>query len=214
MARRGAMPNPDRFYSDDSFASDHFAALLDPAFQARVQPDASLDVQREIFARPQSAGELHRLMYLDLKMTIAESDLVKVVRASKAAGIDVSFPYLDWDLVQYTGRLAEDLKVRRLEKRFLFKRAMADILPAEVLSKKKHGFGVPTSVWLRRGGALRDMVNDIVLAPRALSRGYFNAAYVRELIARHERGAWDNSSEIFRLLMLELWHRRYLDARA
>lgn len=213
MIRRGELPNPDRFYSDDSFASDHYESLLTPAFRAAVPAGASLQIQRDLFARADARSELHRLMYLDLKLTIAESDLVKVLRATRLAGIDVAFPYIDRELVDYTGRLPARFKVRGLEKRQLFKLAMADILPLEIRRKKKQGFGLPTSVWLRRDGRLRELVNDVVLSPRALGRGLFEAGFIRELARRHERGAWDHSSEIMRLLMLELWHREFVDAR-
>lgn len=213
MVRRGELPNPDRFYTDDSFASDHYEALLAPDFRAAVRPDASLQIQRELFARADARSELHRLMYLDLKLTIAESDLVKVLRATRLAGVDVAFPYIDRELVAYTGRLPARFKVRGLDKRYLFKLAMADILPVEIRRKKKQGFGLPTSVWLRQGGPLRDLVHDVVLSPRALGRGLFDAPFIRELALRHERGAWDHSSEIIRLLMLELWQREFLDAR-
>ena len=211
MIRRGELPNPDRFYSDDSFASDHFEELLSVDFRQSVNSSDSLQIQRDIFACADAKGELHKLMYLDLKMTIAESDVVKVVRSAKLAGVDVAFPYLDRTLVDYTGRLAERFKVNRLKKRYLFKIAMADILPTEILKKKKQGFGLPISVWLRKDGALRTMVNDVVLSEQTFARGYFNPIFLRQLIERHERGVWDHSSEIFRILMLELWHREHLD---
>ncbi len=211
MIRRGTMPNPDRFYSDDSFASDHFDELLSADFRAVVGRDDSLQIQRDIFARAATKSELHRLMYLDLKMTIAEGDVVKVVRSAKMAGVDVAFPYLDHSLVNYTGRLPDHFKVRRLKKRYLFKRAMVGILPDEILTKKKQGFGLPISVWLRQGGRMHALVTEVVLSQRALDRGYFKPAFIKQLIERHERGSWDYSSEIFRLLMLELWHREYID---
>lgn len=208
---RGSLPNPDRFYTDDSFASDHFDDLLAPGFRARLQRDDSLDVQRAIFRQSDARDDLHRLMYLDLKMTIADNDVVKVVRASKMAGVQVVFPYLDRELIDYTGRLPATDKVRGLEKRYLFKKATEQILPEAIRKKKKQGFGLPVSVWLRRGGAFHDMVHDIVLSDRAIGRGYCDPDFVRRLIERHERGAWDHASEIYMLLMLELWHREYID---
>jgi len=211
FVHRGSMPNPDRFYSDDSFASDHFAHLLTPQFRERLKPDDSLDVQRAIFKQADAATDLHRLMYLDLKMTIADNDVVKVVRASKLAGVQVMFPYLDRELIDFTGRLPASDKVRGLEKRFLFKKATEEILPEAIRKKKKQGFGLPVSVWLRRGGAFHDMVHDIVLSDKAIGRGYCEPAFVKRLIERHERGAWDHASEIYMLLMLELWHREYID---
>jgi asparagine synthase (glutamine-hydrolysing) len=211
MVRRGQMPNPDRFYSDDSFASDHFDELLTSAFRAAIKPDESLDIQRGIFNRVSTKSELHRLMYLDLKLTIAESDLVKVITATKLAGVDVAFPYLDRRLVDYTGKLPARFKVKGLKKRYLFMKAMESILPIEIRQKKKQGFGLPVAVWLRRKGKMHHLVNSVVLSERALSRGYFNAEFICNLIAQHECGSWDYSSEIFRLLMLELWHKEYLD---
>jgi asparagine synthase (glutamine-hydrolysing) len=214
MIHRGNLPNPDRFYSDDSFASDHFTEMLTSDFRQSVNVDDSLQVQREIFSEAGTKSELHRLMYLDLKLTIAESDIVKVVRSARVAGVDVAFPYLDRSLVDYAGRFPEQYKVNRLKKRYLFKLAMEDILPIEIRKKKKQGFGLPVAVWLRRGGQMRELVNDVVLSDRALSRGYFEPAFIRRLFTEHEQGSWDYSSEIFRLLMLELWHREYMDRRA
>lgn len=211
FVHRGTLPNPDRFYSDDSFASDHFEELLSAAFRSQVDVLASLDLQRQIYAQAQASSTLHKLMYLDLRMTIADNDVVKVVRAAKLAGASVAFPYLDQDLIAFTGRLPVHDKVHRLNKRHLFKRAVEDILPIEIRQKKKQGFGLPVSVWMRRPGRFQDMVKDIVLSPRALSRGYCEAEYVQHLMRRHERGAWDHASEIYLLLMLELWHRTYVD---
>ena len=211
MIHRGAMPNPDRFYSDDAFASTHFDELLSPDFRNAIKRDDSLQFQRDVYARAQTKSELHRLMYVDLKMTIAESDLVKVIRSANVAGIDVAFPYIDRGLVEYTGRLPDHFKVKGLKKRYLFKLAMEEILPLEIRKKKKQGFGLPIAVWMRREGQLRELINDVVLSERAQSRGYFNPEFVRDLIDRHERNLWDHAPDIFRLLMLELWHREYFD---
>jgi asparagine synthase (glutamine-hydrolysing) len=213
FVERGSMPNPDRFYSDDSFASDHFSDLLTEAFRSRIERDESLDVQRSIFRSAQADCSLHRLMYLDLKMTIADNDVVKVVRAAKLAGVEVVFPYLDRDLVDYTGHLPGTDKVRGLRKRYLFKQATLEILPEAIREKKKQGFGLPVSVWLRRGGPFHSMVRDIVLSDRAIGRGYYQPGFLRHLMDRHERGAWDHASELYMLLMLELWHREYIDPR-
>ena len=211
FVHRANLPNPDRFYSDDAFASKHFDALLSPAFRKAVKPDDALDVQRRIYAQAQAGAELHRLMYLDLKMTIADNDLVKVTRAAKMTGVEVAFPYLDRRLIDFTGHLPGSDKVRGLNKRHLFKLAMNDILPEAIRKKKKQGFGLPTSVWLRRGGRYADLLTDIVLSDRAIARGYFNPDFIRELIDRHRRGVWDHAADIHMLAVLELWHREYID---
>jgi asparagine synthase (glutamine-hydrolysing) len=209
--RRGSLPNPERFYTDDAFASDHFQELLAPDFRAALKPEVSLDVIRQVYNRAHSASELHRLMYVDLQMAIGDNDIVKVTRAAKLAQVNVSFPYLDPTLVDFTGRLPAACKVKGLSKRYLFKKAMADILPEQIIKKKKQGFGLPISVWLREREEFSRLVHDVVLSSRAIQRGYFRPEFIRQLVAHHLAGTWDYSAEIWSLLMLELWHREYID---
>lgn len=213
FVERGLLPNPDRFYSDDSFASDWFDTLLDPRFRAGVGRDDSLDVQRAVYASASATNELNRLMYVDLMMTIADNDLVKVTRAARAASVDVDFPYLDRALVEYTGRIPARMKVHGLKKRYLFKRAMDDVLPEAIRTKRKQGFGLPVSVWIRREGPFRTMLLDVLHSRSARERAIFEPAFVDGLLDRHTRGAWDHASELYMLLMLELWHRDHADAR-
>ncbi|MFI4969215.1 MAG: asparagine synthetase B family protein [Lysobacterales bacterium] len=211
FTERGSLPNPDRFYTDEAFASDYFNELLEPRLAAHLTPGLSLDFLRDTYAQCDAGAELHRLMCLDLDMAIAQCDLVKVHRASRIAGVSVRFPYLDPDLVDYTGRLPAEAKVRGLDKRHLFKRALADVLPPAILTKKKQGFGLPIAVWLARDPEFREIAHDAVLGSRARARGWFRADCVAGLLAQHEAGSWDWSAEIWRLITLELWMRRYLD---
>lgn len=214
FVHRASLPNPDRFYNDDAFASKYFDQLLAPGLRAKVAPDDALDVQRHIYAECDAPSEIHRLMYLDLRMTIAENDLVKVTRAAKLAGVNTAFPYLDRRLVDFTGRLPGADMVRGANKRHLFKLATQDILPEQIRAKKKQGFGLPTSVWLRRGGAYADLILDTVLSERALSRGYFEPVCIRALADQHRKGQWDHAADLHVLAMLELWHRAHVDGAA
>jgi asparagine synthase (glutamine-hydrolysing) len=212
FVHRAGLRNPDRFYSDDAFASKHFGALLTPSFREGIHVDDALQVLRTLYARCAAPHELHRLMYLDLKIAIADNDVVKVVRAARLAGVDVSFPYLDRSLVDFTGRLPGTDKLRGSDKRYLFKKATHDLLPEAIRSKRKQGFGLPIAVWLRRDARYRELVHDIVLSSRAAQRDIFKPAFVRELIDHHEQNAWDHAAEVHQILMLELWHRQVVDA--
>lgn len=209
---RASLPNPDRFYTDDSFASDHYHELLSPEFRRVVERDASLEFMRSVYRLGQSGAPLHRIMRLDLLMAIAQNDLRKVHGATRAAGISVRFPYLDPALVEYTTRLPERFKVRGLTKRYLFKKAMHDILPKQILAKKKQGFGLPTAVWLRNDEAFKGHVRETLFDSVARARGLWQPAFVEGLLSEHERGAWDHADSIWRLFVLERWLRRYFDA--
>lgn len=208
---RSSLPNPDRFYTDDSFASDHFEELLVPGFRHGIDAAASLDLMRGLYREINADAELHRLMYIDLMMAIAENDLVKVNRTAKATGVSVLYPYLDQGLVEFTGRLRTGWKVKGLKKRYLFKRAMDGILPPEILAKQKQGFGLPIGVWFREHEGFRELLQDTLLSRRALERGYFERDFIERLVQRHQQGVWDYTQELWLLLMLELWHREYID---
>ena len=209
---RASLPNPDRFYTDDSFASDYYNELLSADFRAAVPRDASLNLMRDLYALGSDASPLHRIMRLDLLQAIAQNDLVKVHGACKVHGVSVRFPYLDPALVAFTGRLPERHKVRGLDKRHLFKRAMRDVLPTSVLHKKKQGFGLPVAVWLREDRAFREFTRAVLDDRRTRERGWFEQGCIDRLIEEHQRGSWDHSAAIWQLVVLELWLREHMDA--
>lgn len=212
FTERASLPNPDRFYTDDSFASDFYDELLTDTFRSRVPQHASRDFMRDIYANGGHAEPLHRIMRLDLQMAIAQNDLVKVHRACKHYDIAARFPYTDPDLIAWTGRLPARYKVRGLNKRHLFKIAMQDILPQAILKKPKQGFGLPIAVWIKEDPVMKAQVQDILTDSRTRQRGWIKPEFVHRLIELHMSGAWDHSAAIWQLLMLELWMRRYFDA--
>jgi len=211
FTRRGSQPNPDRFYTDDSFASDYYTELLTPDFRTHVDHDASLEFMRDVYGTDHGCEPLHRIMRLDLMMAIAQNDLVKVHGACKHHGVSVRFPYLDPVLVEYCGRLPARQKVRGLNKRHLFKKAMHGILPEDILRKRKQGFGLPTAVWLKSDSATQDLVREVLLDERTRQRGWVEPEFVAQLLRMHLAGGWDHSGAIWQLLVLELWMRKYMD---
>ena len=86
---------------------------------------------------------------------------------------------------------------------------MQDILPQEIIRRKKHGFGVPVGRWFRT--SLKSYLHDTLLSREALERGYFNEATLRRLIAEHESGKRDHGHRLWALLTFEIWHRMFID---
>ena len=91
----------------------------------------------------------------------------------------------------------------------MLKNVAAGILPAEVLGRRKQGFGVPVGDWFR--GPLRGLMSDALQSARSRQRGYFAPRFVDRLIAEHLSQRRDHTSRLWTLLMFELWHREYLD---
>jgi asparagine synthase (glutamine-hydrolysing) len=160
-------------------------------------------------------SELNRLLYVDVKMTLGDDDLPKVTRTSELAGINVRFPYLDHELAEFSGRLPADLKVRNLEKRYLFKLATRDLLPRSIREKKKHGFGLPIGLWLKSDPTLHAWGKEILFDPKTYQRGYFRRDFVDQLFANMQQDDTPYYGDlIWAFLMLELWHRQHVEGSA
>lgn len=206
------VPNPERYSQRRLVLEFPLESILDVQLP---RPQDRLAVVRRYYQGVEAKTELNRLLYIDIKMTLGDDDLPKVVRTTELAGINVRFPYLDYRLADFSGRLPARLKVHGLEKRYLFKKATQTLLPEEILRKKKHGFGLPIGIWLNSDPRLREFSRDILLDPKAYQRGYFKRQFVEQVIARidedNARYARYFGELLFLFLMLELWHRKQLE---
>jgi asparagine synthase (glutamine-hydrolysing) len=208
--RRASLPNPRRFYSYEFFFAQDGRELLDGEFLRAVEPGAPWDVLEQHFGRVSAVEELNRLLYLDMKLTIGDNDLFKVTRTAEAAGIGVRFPFLDLPLIEFTATWPASFKVHAGEKRHLFRQAFRELLPAETLAKRKHGFGVPTSLWLRTHAGFVDLAHDALLGSDAHVTGYFRRGALEELLRLHASDTTAFYGDLlWSVLMLELWHRRH-----
>jgi asparagine synthase (glutamine-hydrolysing) len=211
---RASLPNPERFYSSEFFVAQQRSSLLHPDFVAATTADWPAQVARRHYQTAAAKAELNRLLYVDLKLTLADNDLFKVIRSAEVAGVQVRFPMLDIKLVELMGTLPAAYKVRGGEKRHLFKRAFAEFLPSEILSKVKHGFGLPISDWLKTYEPLQELARDTLLSARCRDRGYLAPGAMESLFALHSRDHTPfYGSVLWRFLMLELWHREHGDVR-
>jgi len=169
-----------------------------------------LAVVRSHYDRARAKSELNRILHIDMNMTLGDEDLPKVTRTAERVGVEVRFPYLQSPLARFAGRLPVRMKVKGLEKRYLFKRAMRDLLPIEIVHKKKHGFGLPVGFWLKSDQRMHSMAKDILLSAETYQRGYYRKQFVEQLfscLAQDSTPYYGDLLWVF--LMLELWHRRH-----
>jgi asparagine synthase (glutamine-hydrolysing) len=164
---------------------------------------------REYAARVSTGEPLDALLYLDSKTYLPGDILTKVDRMSMAASLEARTPLLDQNLIELVGRIPARFKMRGLETKHLFKRAIAGLVPEEILHRPKQGFGVPIQQWINQ--ELRVRMRETLSDSRARTRGYTDGAYVSLLLDEHERGRRDHAMELWSLFMLELWHRAFVD---
>jgi asparagine synthase (glutamine-hydrolysing) len=209
--RRSNIANPRRMFSYDLLVSEPLENLLTPAFLAEVKDAQLLSTAEAHYHRPaHGTAELNRLLYLDLKLAIADNDVRKVSGMTELAGVEVRYPFLDAGLVEFSARIPARLKLRGLQKRYIFKQALADFLPPEILKKPKHGFGAPVAVWMKTDARWRAFVGDVLHDPRTRQRGYVRPAVIDDLWKHAHTGeASYYGDSLWPLLMLELWEREH-----
>lgn len=168
---------------------------------------------QRIFDNAPAKDLLSRLLYLDTKTYLPFDILTKVDRMSMATSLEVRVPILDHIFLEWVTSLPLSLKFRNGSGKYIFKKLAERLgVPHEVLYRRKQGFALPLVHWMRKE-LKRDLV-DILLERRTLERGYYSPAALRKLVEEHTSGRRDRSHEIWLLLMLELWHRNFLEARA
>jgi asparagine synthase (glutamine-hydrolysing) len=148
---------------------------------------------------------LNRLLYVDTKVYLPDDILVKVDRMSMACSLEARVPLLDHRVIEFAAQLPTALKQRGTEGKVLFRQAVADLLPPEIRRRKKAGFNVPASRWLK--GPLREMVGDYLSESQLRDAGVFSPSAVEKVLEAHRSGQSDRSRELFGLLMFHVWHR-------
>ncbi len=208
---RANIPNPRRILSYGFFLSFPPEEIFEDGFLQQVGPDNWLAIPEEHFQKARATSELNRLLYLDLKMTLADNDLRKVSGTAELAGVNVRYPLLDDRLAEFSGRIPVSLKLKGFQKRYIFKEAMKGILPERVLHKKKHGFGVPLAQWLLQDPRMRELIQDLMHDPRTRQRGYFRPSFLLGLMDLHKKQPNFYGEIVWYLVALELWHRQHVE---
>ncbi len=161
-------------------------------------------LQAEVYSRYRSAPFVDRMLAYDWRFTLSDNDLPKVMGTTCIAGVDVGFPLLNDVVVDLSVRLAPRDKVRGLRLRHFFKEAMKEFLPPEIITKKKHGFGLPVGMWLLRDSAFQGLARDSLAA--LARRRVIQHRLVDDLFSRRlEEHAGYFGEMVWVLMMLEQW---------
>jgi len=134
---------------------------------------------------------------------------MKQDQMSMAASIESRVPFLDHEFVERVAAMPGRVKLRGWQTKAVLRSAIQDVVPREILTRRKMGFPVPVGRWLR--GPFRPLVDELVLGPRALERGLFDPGALRRLAQAHRSGAAEHGDRLWLLINLELWQRMFLD---
>jgi asparagine synthase (glutamine-hydrolysing) len=197
---------PDRLNNFQLLTRLGDETVLDQEFRANIDPERALQQQRTTWARSGAPSLLNRMLAYDWKYTLAENDLPKVRHATQLADVCVGFPFLSRPLVDFSLSVPPEWKLKRFKLRWFFKEALRGFLPAEIIRKKKHGFGLPFGHWTLQHAALRSLVEESLEG--ICRRGIVRPQFTRELFAERLPEAPSYYGEtVWILVMLEQWLR-------
>jgi asparagine synthase (glutamine-hydrolysing) len=214
MARSASLSPAERFVMNCTYLDqEQKAGLYSEELAAQLEGADPATQHRNCFAQVGHADFLNQMLYLDTKIFMASLNLTYNDKMSMASSVEVRVPFLDRELAEFVAwNVPPHLKLKgalRPTTKHIFREAMKNILPREVLQQPKAGFAAPVDYWLAHD--LREMVDDLLSESQIQKRGLFRPERVRALVDEQRRGTNDWSMQIWQFLTLELWARVFLD---
>jgi asparagine synthase (glutamine-hydrolysing) len=206
------LPLEDYYFSRSSTPYNYFnasrSALYTPEMSAQVASATRGDPLAKYWTTIEGQAVLNRMLYVDTKTWLPDDLLVKADKMTMAKSLELRVPFLDHRILEFAARLPTSRKLRGFQTKHLLKQALQAQVPEEIRKRKKTGFPVPYERWL--ADASLGSVRDLLLDEAAVGRGYFQRREIEALLDRNARQG-DLPREIFGLVVLELWHRLFVD---
>ena len=207
-------PPADRYLRWIShFDPDRLQTLLSPAVKEQLGDFTTAALIREAYDRCDCRDLMTQTACADVHTYLPCDILTKVDLASMSASLECRSPFLDHRVAELAARMPVELKVEsnrgRVRQKAILIDTFADLLPERIQRRSKMGFGVPIGEWFR--GELRPLLDGVLLSERCLARGLFEPSDLSRIVGEHHAGRADHRYRLWTLLLLELWHRAFLD---
>ncbi len=169
----------------------------------------SLDRIQQLYDKAPTPDPMSSALYVDIMTYLPDDLLVKIDIATMANSLEGRSPFLDHKLMEFSATIPWQLKLKGNNTKYLLRKTLSKLLPPEILNRKKAGFAVPISRWLRHD--LRDFARQTLLDGSFTKRGYFKQEMISKLFKQHQTGHYDHGFRLWTLLNLELWHQTFID---
>jgi asparagine synthase (glutamine-hydrolysing) len=205
---QASVPMPGRLETYNLLGRYGPAQVFTDDFLAGADVGAPLASLQHTYGKSEAASLINRMLELDLKITLADNDLPKVVKACELAGLEVAFPFLNDQMVEFSARLTPQQKLNGTQLRWFFKEALRGFLPDAIINKQKHGFGLPFGVWLQHHKPLQQLAADSLTDLKA--RKIVRAEFIDQLVGQHlAEHAGYHGTMVWVLMMLEQWYKQH-----
>ncbi|KOO02245.1 asparagine synthase (glutamine-hydrolyzing) [Vibrio nereis] len=173
------------------------------------EDDISLIRLKPLFNETKHMDRINQAMYIDTMLLLSGNNLVKPDRTGMAASIENRAPFLDYRMVELAFKIPGKLKLQNGETKYIYKRAVSELIGEHLAYRKKQMFTVPIGEWFK--GKLKPLCEDLLFSERVTSRGFFDYEFIRKIFDDHLTGVENNTREIRALMAFEIWCRKFLD---
>lgn len=190
-----------------TFGPEEQRKLFQPDIYSRIKSENLYSEVARAIESGMPETRVDMVSCLDTALYLPEDLLVKADRASMACSLELRAPLLDYTLAEFIASLPSDLKFRGFTTKYLYKKAVKNILPKEIVHRKKKGFGIPIAKWIKKD--LKNMFQETLAPDKIKTEGFFRPEYVQRLLQEHLEGSKDNRKQLWTLFMFELWLKEY-----
>jgi asparagine synthase (glutamine-hydrolysing) len=194
------------FRSISAFRSELKDQLLAQEVKRQLKGYDSLSVLRDYHEKANTCDPLSRIQYVDIKTYLTDDILVKVDRASMAHSLEVRAPILDHKVMELTASMPSSLKLQGMNSKYIFKKALKELLPETVLQRRKMGFAVPLAQWFRND--LKELAASAIFGRNGST--FLNESTVKRLWQEHQSGLRNRATELWTILMFRVWEHQFL----
>jgi asparagine synthase (glutamine-hydrolysing) len=204
---QASVPMPARLETYNLLGRYGPTQVFTSEFLADTDVDRPMASLEHTYGKSEAASLINRMLELDLKVTLADNDLPKVVKACELAGLEAAFPFLNDEMVAFSARLTPQQKLNGTQLRWFFKEALKGFLPNEIITKQKHGFGLPFGVWLQHHKPLQQLATDSLNDLKA--RKIVRSEFIDQLVGQHlNEHAGYHGTMVWVLMMMEQWFKQ------
>jgi asparagine synthase (glutamine-hydrolysing) len=201
-------PEMRNIYWHAFFTNDAKKQLYSDRMKTEITGNA-FNYMMEIFQNAPADSIMDRTFYTDIKAYLPECLLVKMDIASMANSLEARSPFLDHKVMEFSASLPASWKLHGLTTKYILRKAFDNFLPKSIIKRGKMGFGIPVGKWFLNDW--KGLFRETVLSEKAIARGYFRKERLEEIYQEHIGGKRDHGYRMWALLMLEMWHRVYID---
>jgi len=212
FTRFGDLPSNTAYFNMiSSFDREDKHSLMSDHIKKGINDRVAETIFDGYFYQHKNESLLNRIFFTDMKLYLVDDLLTLTDKMSMAHSLEVRVPFLDNELIDFMASVSPELKLKRMTKKFLLKKSFDKILPRRTLYKEKKGFSVPLVLWFRRD--LRSFIDNFLSKERIENLGYFNWAFIRNLLDLHFSGKANYYIQIWGLLVFCLWHAIHIEGQ-